>query len=103
MKADDYVNFVFSIGTASNASANQSLDVERVKKTSYFVISSTKDNGKFTVNNVTSTVTGIEGIKADVKQSRDNKYYYTLSGQQLNGKPSQCGVYIHNGKKIVVK
>ena len=102
-KADDYVNFVFSIGTASNASDNQSLDVERVKKTSYFVISSTKDNGKFTVNNVTSSVTGIEGIKADVKQSRDNKYYYTLSGQRLNGKPSQCGVYIHNGKKIVVK
>jgi alpha amylase, catalytic domain protein len=102
-KADDYVNFVFSIGSASNASDNQSLDIERVKKTSYFVISSTKESGKYVVNNVTNEVTGIEGIEVDTKQSKDDKYYYTLSGQRLTGKPSQRGVYIHAGKKIVVK
>ena len=102
-KADDYVNFVFSIGSASNASDNQSLDIERVKKTSYFVISSTKENGKYVVNNVTNEVTGIEGVEVDAKQSKDDKYYYTLSGQRLTGKPSQRGVYIHAGKKIVVK
>lgn len=102
-KADDYVNFVFSIGTASNASANQTVDIERVKKTSYFVISSTKENGKYVVNNVTNEVTGIEGVEVDAKQSKGDKYYYTLSGQRLTGKPSQRGVYIHAGKKIVVK
>ena len=102
-KADDYVNFVFSIGTASNASANQTMDIERVKKTSYFVISSTKENGKYVVNNVTNEVTGIEGVEVDAKQSKGDKYYYTLSGQRLTGKPSQRGVYIHAGKKIVVK
>ena len=102
-KADDYVNFVFSIGTASNASANQTVDIERVKKTSYFEVSSTKENGKFTVNNVTSMVTGIEGVEADAQQSKSDKYYYTLSGQRLTGKPTQRGVYIHAGKKIVVK
>ena len=102
-KADDYVNFVFSIGSASNASDNQSLDIERVKKTSYFVISSTKENGKYVVNNVTSEVLGIEGVEVDTKQSRGDKYYYTLSGQRLTGKPSLRGVYIHAGKKIVVK
>ena len=102
-KADDYVNFVFSIGSAANASDNQSLDIERVKKTSYFIISSTKENGKYVVNNVTNDVTGIEGVEVDTKQSRGDKYYYTLSGQRLIGKPSQRGVYIHAGKKIVVK
>lgn len=102
-KADDYVNFVFSIGTTLNASDNQSLDIERVKKTSYFVISSTKENGKYVVNNMTNEVTGIEGVEIDAEQSKGNKYYYTLSGQRLKGKPSQRGVYIHNGKKIVVK
>jgi len=102
-KADDYVNVVFSIGSASNASDNQSLDIERVKKTSYFVISSTKENGKYVVNNVTNEVSGIEGVEVDTKQSRGDKYYYTLSGQRLIGKPSQRGVYIHAGKKIVVK
>ena len=102
-KADDYVNFVFSIGSAANASGNQSLDIERVKKTSYLVISSTKENGKYVVNNVTSEVLGIEGVEVDTKQSRGDKYYYTLSGQRLTGKPSQRGIYIHAGKKIVVK
>ena len=102
-KADDYVNFVFSIGSAANASDNQSLEIERVKKTSYFVVSSTKENGKYVVNNVTNEVLGIEGVEVDTKQSRGDKYYYTLSGQRLTGRPSQRGVYIHAGKKIVVK
>ena len=101
--ADDYVNFVFSIGTASNASVNQTVDIERVKKTSYFEVSSTKENGKYTINNVTETVTGIEGVEADVQQRKVGNSYYTLSGQRLTGKPTQRGVYIHAGKKIIVK
>ena len=52
---------------------------------------------------MTNEVTGIEGVEVDAKQSKDDKYYYTLSGQRLTGKPSQRGVYIHAGKKIVVK
>ena len=102
-KADDYVNFVFNIGTASTASVNQSVDIERVKKTSFFEVSSTKENGKFAINNVTEIVMGIEDVKAAVQQQKGGEYYYTLSGQRLTGKPTQRGVYIHDGKKIVVK
>ena len=29
--------------------------------------------------------------------------YYTLSGQKLPGKPSQPGIYIHKGRKVVLK
>ena len=29
--------------------------------------------------------------------------YYTIDGRKLNGKPTQKGVYIMNGKKIVIK
>ena len=32
-----------------------------------------------------------------------NGEWYTLSGVRLNGKPSAKGIYIHNGKKIVVQ
>ena len=100
--ADDYVNFVFNIGTAANASANQSLDVERVKRTSYFVVSSVKENGKFTVRDVTEAA-GIEGVEADLKLRTADRYYYTLSGQRLSGKPVQRGVYIHTGRKIIIR
>ena len=100
--ADDYVNFVFNIGTAANASANQSLDVERVKRTSYFVVSSAKENGKFMVRDVTEAA-GIEGVEADLKLRTADRYYDTLSGQRLSGKPVQRGVYIHTGRKIIIR
>lgn len=29
--------------------------------------------------------------------------YYTLQGAKLNGRPTQRGIYIHNGRKVIVK
>ena len=29
--------------------------------------------------------------------------WYTLDGRRLNGKPVQCGVYVRNGQKVVIK
>ena len=98
--ADDYVNFVFSIGTAATASDNQTLDVERVKKTSYFEISSMKENGKFTVTDKTAAM-GIDNVQAG--RNVADSAYYTLSGHQLSARPVQCGIYIHAGRKIVVR
>ncbi len=44
--------------------------------------------------------TGIDGINADDSEAGD---WYDLNGRKLEGKPAQKGVYIKNGKKIVVK
>jgi hypothetical protein len=33
----------------------------------------------------------------------ENGEWYDLNGRKLNGKPAQKGIYIKNGKKIVVK
>jgi hypothetical protein len=46
--------------------------------------------------------TGIEnGLRDSVKGQRDD--WYTIDGQKLSGKPTKRGVYIHNGKKVVVR
>jgi hypothetical protein len=29
--------------------------------------------------------------------------WYSLDGRKLSGKPTKSGVYIHNGKKVVIK
>ena len=50
--------------------------------------------------NVDSGVTGIKDVANNGKLS-DGKYY-TLSGQQVE-KPTAGGIYIHNGKKYIVK
>jgi alpha-amylase len=98
--SDDYINLVFSIGTSSTASSNQTVDVTNVTKTSYFIISSEKDGTKYKVDK-DDTLSAIAGITTDT--TSDNPYWYTLQGVRLNSKPTAAGIYIHEGKKVVVK
>ena len=48
----------------------------------------------------TDTITGIEDLKFSIDNSAD---WYTLQGTRLSGKPSQSGIYLHQGKKVLVK
>ena len=48
----------------------------------------------------TLTVEAATGI-SDVKTEDAN--WYDLSGRPLNGKPTKAGVYVKNGKKVVIK
>lgn len=58
-------------------------------------------NGNYYGDNVTyGNATGISVIKANA-QTDDS--WYTIGGTRLSGKPTQKGVYIHQGKKAVVK
>ncbi len=45
--------------------------------------------------------TGIDNL--NVNDNDNEATWYDLNGRKLNGKPSQKGIYIKNGKKIVVK
>ncbi len=50
--------------------------------------------------------TGIEEMEAqtpDLDSQSTTTEWYTLDGQLLNGQPTQKGVYIVNGRKVVVK
>lgn len=45
--------------------------------------------------------TDIEEVKGQMEDGRD--VYYDLNGYRLIGKPTKKGIYIHNGKKVVIK
>ena len=45
-------------------------------------------------------VTGVENIESS---STEKATYYNLNGQKLNGAPTESGIYIRNGKKVLVK
>ncbi|MCI6549967.1 MAG: alpha-amylase family glycosyl hydrolase [Prevotella sp.] len=101
-RADDYVNFVFSIGTSTTASQNQTVDILNVNKTTFYEISVNKDGGKYTVNDVTAT-TGIDGITMRPDRSAA---IYTIDGRRVNTTAPESlgkGIYVSNGKKFVVK
>lgn len=59
------------------------------------------NNGNYYGDNVTyGNATGISVVKAN---AQTDESWYTIGGTHLSGKPTQKGVYIHQGKKVVVK
>ena len=49
-------------------------------------------------------VTGIGSLNTQTGEvSFDSKIWYTLDGVRLNAQPTQKGIYVNNGKKVVVK
>lgn len=46
---------------------------------------------------------GIVGIVSDDNTNNSVEVYYSIDGTRLNGKPTAKGVYICNGKKVMVK
>ena len=55
----------------------------------------------FDFTKVGNSTTGIDEVVNQSAKLNDGKYY-TLSGQQVE-KPTAGGIYIHNGRKFVVK
>ena len=56
-------------------------------------------------HDVTVTATYTTGINGNIANRNEfNKdIYFNLNGQRIEGKPSQKGVYIKNGKKVLMK
>jgi len=100
---DGVVNFVFCQPNAAGTGATtQTYDKTGINNTTYLKIGSL-DNGKYTVKDVTSEMTtSIADAPIIEKESKDNAWY-TLSGMKTMQKPTQAGIYIHQGKKVVIR
>ena len=102
IKSKNYkVSFVFSTGTGSP----QTVNFENINKDTYLEVLNEKNNeGHYKIKNVTANMpsTGINSPIVDNTASKDNAWY-TLSGMKMMQKPNQSGIYIHQGKKQVIK
>ena len=45
----------------------------------------------------------VTGIDSHVASPTPDNNYYTTSGQNLHHRPTAKGIYIHGGKKVVIK
>ena len=62
------------------------------------------DPGAILIDNVVITKTGdAEAIGSICKPTTSPTLFYDLTGRQLNGVPTRPGIYISNGKKVVIK
>ena len=103
IKSRNYmVSFVFSTGTGSP----QTVDFTNINKDTYLEVLNEKDNeGHYKIKDVTADMptTGITAAPTiDNTASKDNAWY-TLSGMKMMQKPNQPGIYIHQGKKLIIK
>lgn len=94
-------NIIFNQGSGSGNL--QTVDLGPISEDTYYEISSLV-NGKYSANDITSSVvTGIDNITTDNNSVSTNNAWYNLEGMRLTAKPTQKGIYIHQGKKLVVK
>lgn len=95
--ADYSFNIIFDQGNG----LKQTVDIGPISEDKYYELS-TESGGKYTVTDLTSTITDISDIAVDRKRDGDNGWY-SLSGVRMSAKPAQKGIYIHQGRKIVVR
>lgn len=97
---DAIVNVIFNQGK----NKKQSLDMNAGNSTKFYEITTTQSNGKYTCKDVTAiwAPTGITGTPTISNTTTDNAWY-TLSGMKLGKKPAESGVYIHQGKKVIIR
>lgn len=98
---DAIVNIIFNQGK----NKKQTEDLKAVNSTKFYEITTTMSKGQYTCKDVTADMptTGITAAPTiDNTASKDNAWY-TLSGMKMMQKPNQPGIYIHQGKKQVIK
>ena len=99
---DAIVNIIFNQGNGTGK--KQTVDLNAGNSTKYYEITTTQSNGKYTCKDVTAiwAPTGITGTPTISNTTTDNAWY-TLSGMKLGKKPAESGVYIHQGKKVIIR
>ena len=97
---DAIVNIIFNQGKDKK----QSEDMNAGNSTKFYEITTTMNNGQYTCKDVTAiwAPTGITGTPTISNTITDNAWY-TLSGMKLGKKPAESGVYIHQGKKVIIR
>ena len=101
IKSKNYmVSFVFSTGTGSP----QTVDFTNINKNTYLEIQNEKDGAKYKIKDVTANMpsSGISNPIID-NNAQNDPSWYTLSGMKMTKKPSQAGIYIHQGKKQIIR
>lgn len=59
----------------------------------------------FVVNfgeNESTSIDNIQWSDRDAQATKVNDQWYTIDGRRLKSKPAQRGIYINNGRKVVV-
>ena len=88
-----YLSYVGTSAPAPTRGLTRSADADDLPQS--ITVRLVSRNGETTAIGEIDTTTG--------KMTFDSEAWYTLDGVRLSGKPSRKGIYINNGRKIVIK
>lgn len=98
-KRDNMISFVFNTDTGNQ----QTINVYDLKKDTYIEISNEKDSQKhYTIKDVTDKMSTGINIQT-VHKLNLSTIWYDMQGRRYNHRPTQPGVYINGGKKIMIR
>ena len=102
-RKDAIVNIIFNQGNGTGK--KQTVDLNAGNSTKYYEITTTQSNGKYTCKDVTAiwAPTGITGTPTISNTTTTDNAWYTLSGMKMGKKPAKNGIYIHQGKKVIIR
>ncbi|WP_295356133.1 alpha-amylase family glycosyl hydrolase [uncultured Prevotella sp.] len=93
------ISFVFNTDSGNQ----QTIDVYDLKKDTYIEISNEKDSQKhYTIKDVTDLMSTGINIQTVDKQNLST-IWYDMQGRRYNHRPTQPGIYINGGKKIMIR
>ena len=100
---DAIVNIIFNQGNGTGK--KQTVDLNAGNSTKYYEITTTQSKGKYTCKDVTAiwAPTGITGTPTISNTTTTDNAWYTLSGMKMDKKPAKNGIYIHQGKKVIIR
>ena len=103
----EYTTYTYDVTTSSPEKGHKlTFNFYNIGITKQFGLANVKLYGTLTRSGsaaksfVFDSATGIDGVKKDAAQA--DTPWYTLTGVKVQ-KPTQPGVYIHNGKKVLIK
>ena len=98
---DAIVNIIFNQGK----NKKQTEDLKAVNSTKFYEITTTMSKGQYTCKDVTADMptTGITGTPTISNTTTTDNAWYTLSGMKMGKKPAKNGIYIHQGKKVIIR
>ena len=80
---------------------NAATTASTIRSLSGYIYAVEAENARIFVEDADGTVTAINAINVDKVNNAEG--WYTVGGVKLNAEPTQKGVYINNGKKVVIK
>ncbi len=93
------ISFVFNTDSGNQ----QTINVYDLKKDTYIEISNEKDSQKhYTIKDVTDLMSTGINIQTVDKQNLST-IWYDMQGRRYNHRPTQSGIYINGGKKIMIR